>query len=749
MAKNLKKPVRQKKPVQPVTEEITEYIYEDEMKQSFMDYSMTVITDRALPDVRDGFKPVHRRILYAMRSMGVTPEKPHKKSARIVGDVLGKYHPHGDTSIYDAMVRLAQPFRVRVPLVDGHGNFGSMDGDPAAAMRYTEARLTEEAMYMLRDLEKGVVDMKENFDGSEMEPVVLPAMIPQLFINGVTGIAVGMNTSIPPHNSTEMIDATLHMMKKKSVTLDELMTFVKAPDYPSGGIIINEDEMREMYRTGQGKVIIRSKMSTEPGQYGKTNIIIEEIPYTYSGNKEKLVNDIINMVINTKKLPEISDIRDESSKELRIVIEVKKGVDVDKFLHKLYRVTGLQDQDNYRFIALVNGRPEYVGLVEYLQHFIDFQKEVYTKRYQYLLPKAENRKELLEGLIGAIPVIDTIIEVVRGSNDVKQMKACLTSGDTTGITFSLKKNEKVATKLSFTPMQAQAILDMKLQKLGKLEMLQIEKEFEAVCKEIAFYQEVLSDEKKLMKEIQKTLQEYKKKHPQERKTAVTTKETKVYKEEVKVVDVTVQVDKFGYVKALEGQPDEQDATVRQTLKVKSDDKIVALTTDGMAVQLKVTDVPKAKAKDRGKPLQALTNMEKTEAGIFIEPLSTLLTSNLLIVTKQGLVKRVEGKEFETNRSSILAHKLDKEDKVIFVGKDNEEDIVLVSKEGRVLRFASSEIPFTKRNAKGVVGMKLKDGDELEACHILTENTEEIVVQNAPLSIQDVETSKRARTGKKY
>lgn len=736
-----------KKAVTPIREEITDYSYEDEMKQSFMDYSMTVITDRALPDVRDGFKPVHRRILYAMRAMNVTPDKPHKKSARIVGDVLGKYHPHGDTAVYDAMVRLSQAFRVRVPLVDGHGNFGSIDGDSPAAMRYTEARLTEEALYMLRDLEKGVVDMKENFDGSEQEPVVLPAMVPQLFINGTTGIAVGMNTNIPSHNPSEIIDATLHLIKKPKATLDDLMAYVKSPDYPSGGIIINADEMREMYETGKGKVVIRSKISVEPGQYGKTNLIVEEIPYSYSGNKEKLVNDIIDMVINTKKLPEISDVRDESSKEIRIVIEVKKGVDTNKFLHKLYRITGLQDQENYRFIALVDGKPEYIGLVDYLHHFLAFQKEVYTKRYQYLLPKAEARKELLEGFINAVPVMDAIIEVVRGAKDVKQMKACLVDGDVTGIDFTLKKHEKTASKFQFTPTQAQAILDMKLQKLGKLEVMQIQKEYDALVKEIEFYQAVLSDEKKLMKEIQKTLQEYKKKFSQERKTVVTNKETKVYKEEVKIVDVTVQVDKFGYVKALEGQADESDETVRQTLQVKSDDKLVALTADGMAVQLKIADVPKAKAKDRGKPLQALTTMEKTDAGLYIEPLSTLLTSTLLIVTKKGFVKRVEGKEFETNRSSILAHKLEDEDKVTQVMSDNGKDLVLVSKEGRVLRFPTAEIPLAKRNAKGVVGLKLKEGDEISSCTLIDVNTKTVSVDGQEIQVSEIEQSKRARTGK--
>lgn len=741
---------RQKKTVKKIiNEEITDYVFEDEMKQSFMDYSMTVITDRALPDVRDGFKPVHRRILFAMRSLGMTPDKPYKKSARIVGDVLGKYHPHGDSSIYQAMVRLSQNFRVGVPLIDGHGNFGSIDGDGAAAMRYTEARLSEEALYMLKDLEKGVVDMKENFDGSELEPVVLPATIPQLFINGVGGIAVGMNTNIPPHNVTEMIDATLFKMKKKDATLEELMQFVPAPDYPSGGTLINADEMKELYATGQGKAILRSKIDIEPGQYGKTNLIVTEIPYTYSGNKEKLVNDMIDLVIETKKIQEISDIRDESSKEgIRIFIEVKKGVDIEKFLHKLYRLTGLQDQDSYRFIALVDGRPEYVGLSEYLDHFIKFQKEVYTKRYQYLLPKALTKRELLEGLIGAVPVIDTIIEIVRGATDVKQMKACLTNGQTDGITFSMKKHEKLASKLSFTTMQAQAILDMKLQKLGRLELLQIETELEAIRKEISFYENVLSDEKKLMKEVQKTLMEFKKKHGRPRKTVVTNKETKIYKQEVPVVDVTIQIDKFGYVKALEGSSGDSDMTIRQTLNVKSDDRLVVLTTDGMAVQLKVNDTPKAKAKERGKPLQVLTTMDKTEAPLFVEPLSSLLETQVVLVTKSGLVKRIDGKEFGTNRSSILAQKLDGGDKLSYVTTvQSGEELVLLSTADKALRFKIDEIPLAKRNAKGVVGMKLKDGEQIVEAYVINKMTESSLVSENGIQFSSIEPSKRGRTGK--
>lgn len=742
------------KETKPVTieENIIDYPYEDEMKNSYLDYSMSVILSRALPDARDGLKPVHRRILYGMKEMGVTHEKPHKKSARIVGQVLGLYHPHGDSSVYNAMVRLSQLFKVRIPLVDGHGNFGSIDGDSPAAMRYTEARLSEQAQFLLQDLEKGLVDMKENFDASEQEPVVLPALIPQLYMNGTSGIAVGMRTNIPPHNPTELVEAVQLKLKKPKASLDDLLAIVKGPDFPTGGVIVNQKELRSIYETGEGKAIIRSKIDIEPGQYGKTNLIVTEIPFTYSGNKEKLVNDIINQV-NDKKLTELTDVRDESSKDgIRIFLEVRKGVDVDKLLHKLYRITGLQAQESYQCLALVDGRPEMLGLSEYLDIFIKFQKEIYTKKYQYLLPKAHAKIELLEGLIGAIPVIESIIEVVRGSSDIKQMKDCLMTGNTEGITFNLKKNEKTAKAFQFTERQAQAILDMKLQKLGRLERLQLEQEYNALSKEIDFYEEVLSDEKKLVREINKVLNEFKKKFGNERLTDIVNQETRVFKKEVKIDDVSVQLDKFGYVKILEGAPDKTDTNVRETFEVKSNDRLVVMTSDGMAVQLKVEQIPRGKAKDKGKPLQVLTAMDKTEAPLFVYPLSVLEKETVLFMTKQGMTKRVEGKEFTTNRASIVAHKLEDEDKIMHAGLVSEKDeLILESNDRRVLRFKANEIPLAKRNAKGVVAMKLKEGDYIRSSHTVSPSKKEasIHVLGKEIPLSEIEHSKRARTGKQY
>lgn len=735
-------------------EEVIEFVYEDEMKQSYLDYGMSVINSRALPDVRDGLKPVHRRILFGMKEMGITPDKPYKKSARIVGQVLGLYHPHGDSSVYSAMVRLSQDFKMKVPLIDGHGNFGSIDGDSPAAMRYTEARLANQALYLLQDLEKGVVEMKENFDSSEMEPVVLPALVPQLFMNGTSGIAVGMRTSIPPHNTSELIDATLLLLKKPGATLDELLEYVKGPDYPSGGTIINADELRTLYETGHGKAVIRSKIEVEASKYGKTNLIVTEIPYPYSGSKEKLVNDIIERV-NDKRLKELTDVRDESSKEgIRLLLEVNKGVDVEKLLHKIYKLTGLQEQESYQCLALVNGKPETLGLLEYLNEFISFQKEIYRKRFEYLLPKAEAKRELLAGLMGAIPVIETIIEVVRGATDVKQMKECLMTGQTAGISFKLKKNEKTASLFHFTERQAQAILDMRLQKLGRLELLQIQTEYDLLATEIAEYEEILSNEKRLMKEIQKTLTEFKKMYGAPRKTVISNKETKVFEQEVQIDDLVVQLDKYGYVKALEGNADETDENVRETFHIKSNDRLVVWTSDGSAVQLKAGDIPRAKAKDKGKPLQVLTAMKKTEAPLFVLPYSALETTTLLLLTKSGFTKRVEGAEFLTNRSQILAHKLDADDRMLFAGSvDAKAHLLLTSEEGRVLRFKTSEIPLAKRNAKGVIAMKLKENGTLTTAQLVEANpkantsspTVHVVGKEMPLN--DITVSKRAGAGK--
>ena len=440
-------------------ENVIQLDFAEEMKNSYRDYAMSVIVDRALPDVRDGLKPVQRRILYAMKELGLSPDKPHRKSARIVGDTMGKYHPHGDSSIYDALVHMTEEYSLNAPLVDGHGNFGSIDGDGAAAMRYTEARLSTAAMTMLDNLEKGLVDFMPNFDDSEKEPVVLPAMLPNLLINGTTGIAVGMATNIPPHNPGEVIDAVIAYMDRPGISIDKLMDYVPAPDFPTGGTIVNASQMRDIYERGEGRIRLRAKTEIEKGENGRKNIIITEIPYTISGNKAKLVETLVNLA-REKVFDEIYDVRDESSKEgIRIVVEVKKDRDINNLLNGLYKKTQMEDTYGVNLLAIKpesdgTSQPKVFNLKSMIEEFVLFQEDLYTKEYQFLLAKAKKRLEIVEGLMKATDVIDLIIEILRGSSSVKQAKQCLIQGVTEGIRFKSQASEKEAATLLFTEPQA-------------------------------------------------------------------------------------------------------------------------------------------------------------------------------------------------------------------------------------------------------------------------------------------------------
>ena len=454
------------------TDNIIQLDFSEEMKNSYRDYAMSVIVDRALPDVRDGLKPVQRRILYAMKELGLSPDKPHRKSARIVGDTMGKYHPHGDSSIYDALVHMTENYSLNAPLVDGHGNFGSIDGDGAAAMRYTEARLSPAAMTMLENLEKGLVPFAPNFDDSEKEPRVLPAMMPNLLINGTTGIAVGMATNIPPHNPGEVIDAVIAYMDRPGISVDKLMDYVPAPDFPTGGIIVNASEMREIYERGEGRIRLRARTEVEKGDNGRKNIVITEIPYTISGNKAKLVENLASLS-REKVFDEIYDVRDESSKEgVRIVIEVKKDRDIENLLNGLYKKTQMEDTYSVNLLAIKpssdesgSGQPKVFNLKSMIEEFVLFQEDLYTREHQFLLEKAKKRLEIVEGLMKATDVIDLIIEILRGSSSVKQAKGCLIEGITDGIKFKSPESERQAKKLLFTENQADAILAMPLSKL--------------------------------------------------------------------------------------------------------------------------------------------------------------------------------------------------------------------------------------------------------------------------------------------
>ena len=657
-------------------ENIIQLDFSEEMKTSYRDYAMSVIVARALPDVRDGLKPVQRRILYAMKELGLSPDKPHRKSARIVGDTMGKYHPHGDSSIYDALVHMTEDYSLNAPLVDGHGNFGSIDGDGAAAMRYTEARLSKPGMMLLDNLDKGLVDFLPNFDDSEKEPAVLPATLPNLLINGTTGIAVGMATNIPPHNPTEVIDAVIAYMDRPGISIDKLMDYIPAPDFPTGGIVINASDMRDIYEKGEGKIRLRARTEIEKGDAGRTNIVITEIPYTISGNKLKLVESLAALA-KDKVFDEIYDVRDESSKEgIRIVVEVKKGRDIANLLNGLYKKSQMEDTYGVNLLAIRptengTGQPKVFNLKSLIEEFVLFQEDLYTREYQFLLEKAKKRLEIVEGLMKATDVIDLIIEILRGSSSVKQAKSCLIEGITEGIKFKSRESEKEAATLSFTENQADAILAMQLSKLIGLEILKLHEENNTLVANIAEYEKVLSDSKELYKVIKGRLREFKKIFNSPRRTSLMDTVAKAYVEKVVIEDLYVCFDRFGYTKAIDAAAfgrasEETKKDFSFVLKIKNTDKLCIFTDKGNMHQVKMEKVPRCKMKDKGTLIHSLCKMENDEEGLLYVSFEELFESILLFVTKNGYIKLVSGAEFETGRQMIAATKLDADDEVVGV-----------------------------------------------------------------------------------
>ena len=642
--------------------------FSEEMKTSYRDYAVSVIRARALPDVRDGLKPVQRRILYAMKELGLSPDKPHRKSARIVGDTMGKYHPHGDSSIYDALVHMTEEYSLNLPLVDGHGNFGSIDGDGAAAMRYTEARLSPAAMTMLDNLEKGLVEFDPNFDESEKEPQVLPAMVPNLLINGTTGIAVGMATNIPTHNPGEVIDAVIACMDRPGISVQKLMDYIPGPDFPTGGIITNASELANIYETGEGKIKVRAKTVIEKGDNGRTNIVITEIPYTVSGNKTKLVESISGLM-KDKVFDEIYDVQDVSSKEgIRIVIEVKKDRDVQNLLNGLYKKTQMEDTYGVNLLAIRDGEPHTFNLKSMIEEFILFQEDLYTKEYKFLCAKAKKRLEVVAGLMKATDVIDLIIEILRGSSSVKQAKSCLIEGKTEGIRFKTEGAEEQAKTLLFTEIQADAILSMQLSKLIGLEILKLHEENETLLKNIEEYEKILSDTKELYKVIKTRLRSYKKMFARERRTELTDDVAKAYVEEVKVEDVCICLDRFGYAKCLDAAAfgrasDDAKKEFAQVVMMKSTDKLCLFTNKGNMHQIKCDKIPRCKMRDKGTLVHNLCKMTNDEDALLYISFEQLFESMLFFSTKSGFVKLVSGAEFETNRLQVAATKLDEGDEV--------------------------------------------------------------------------------------
>ena len=703
---------------------IIQHEIHDEMRDSYIDYAMSVIVGRALPDVRDGMKPVHRRILYGMSQLGVTPEKPYKKSARIVGEVMGKYHPHGDSSIYDAMVRMAQDFSMRCPLVDGHGNFGSIDGDGAAAQRYTEARMSYFALQMLRDIEKETVNFIPNFDGEEKEPVVLPSRYPNLLVNGSNGIAVGMATSIPPHNLTEIIDATVRIIDEPECTVDDLIKIVQGPDFPTGAQILGKSGIRDAYRTGTGKIKVRAVCEIEETSRGKTRIIVSEIPYTV--NKARLIEKIADL-IKDKKIDGISDIRDESNREgMRIVIELKRDANPQITLNQLYKHTQMQDNFSCIMIALVDGQPKLLNLYEMLSEYIKFQKEVVTRRTEFDLKKAEARAHILEGLRIALDNIDEIIKIIRSSyNDAK---------------------EKLMERFGLSEIQAQAILDMRLARLQGLEREKLEKEYSELMDRIAYFKAILSDESMLMGVIKAELLEVRDKWGDERRTKLSPDASDFEDEDlIEEEKVAVTLTHLGYIKrvpadtykaqrrggkGIMGITTRENDFVKDLIMTSTHDYLMFFTNTGKAHKLKAFEVPEASRTARGTPAVNFLSLLQKERITALIPVKEFLEEKYLIaVTKQGSIKKTPLSEYDTNRTSgIIAIKLKDDDRLIDVKQTTgNNSVIIVTKKGKCICFSEKDVRAMGRVAGGVCAIKLDKDDEVVSMSLVDPDQELLVV----------------------
>ena len=704
-------------------EQIIRTEYSEVMQKSFIDYAMSVIVSRALPDVRDGLKPVHRRTLYDMYELGIRYDRPYRKCARIVGDTMGKYHPHGDISIYEALVVMAQDFKKELPLVDGHGNFGSIEGDGAAAMRYTEARLqkvTQEAF--LADLDKNVVDFVPNFDETEKEPSVLPVRIPNILVNGADGIAVGMATSIPSHNLGEVIDGVKAMIKDGKITTEGLMEYIKGPDFPTGGIVVNKDELSEIYRTGTGKLRIRGRVSVEKGKNGRERLVITEIPYTMMGaNIGKFLNDVAGLV-ESKKTSDIVDISNQSSKEgIRIVLELRKNADTQQLINMLYKKTRLEDTFGVNMLVVADGRPEVLGLREILERHIDFRFELAQRKYRTLLEREQEKREIQEGLIKACDVIDLIIEILRGSQNQKQAKECLISGKTEGIRFRRAASEKAARSLRFTEKQATAILEMRLYRLIGLEIQALMKEHEATMKNIAEYEDILNNYKSMARVIIKDLDNLKKEFAVPRKTSIENAQAAVYEEKgPEEMEVAFLMDRFGYCRTMdtgtyERNKEAADAESRYVIRCLNTDRICVFTDKGRQHLIKVMDVPFGKFRDKGTPIDNLCNYSSEEERfVYVQCMEKVRESVLLFATSMGMLKKVEGAEFDVSKRTIAATKLTEGDALVSVMcMEENQGLVLQTRNGYFLKLDPAEIPVKKKAAAGVRGIRLTAGDQVE------------------------------------
>ena len=791
-----------------MAEQIIKTEYSEVMQKSYIDYAMSVICARALPDARDGLKPVQRRVLYAMDQLGLSHDKPHRKSARIVGDTMGKYHPHGDSSIYETLVVLAQQFKKGMALVDGHGNFGSIEGDGAAAMRYTEAKLQKftEDVY-LADLNKDVVDFVPNFDETEKEPQVLPVRVPNLLVNGAEGIAVGMTTNIPTHNLGEVVDAVIAYMDKNSITTEELMKIIPGPDFPTGGIVANKSDLPKIYETGTGKIKLRGKLEFEKGKgREKDKLVVTEIPYTMIGTGiSKFISDVIDLV-ETKKTNDIVDISNASNKDgIRIVLELKKGADVEKLTNMLYKKTKLEDTFGVNMLAIADGRPEVMGLKQIIKYSVDFQYELATRKYTTLLNKALEQKEVKEGLIKATNIIDLIIEIIRGCQSQKQVKDCLVNGNTEGIKFKNPESALLAGNLSFTERQAQAILDLRLAKLIGLEIMALQKEYEELVNQIADYEEILNSKRAMTNAIKKDLRAIKKEYNRPRRTLIEDGKEAVFDENAFVEQEVVFVqDKFGYAKLLEPAAFDRNiesvtANNKYYFNCMNTDTICIFTDNGNVHQIKVQNIPTKKVREKGVPIDNLGNYSSQGENIIaLMSFDMIKDKKLLFTTKKGMIKLVDGSEFETNRKTVAATKLGKDDELVSVvitrvsekevvedtkmpialsgGSDDfemldyeqmeftnmdtdnhqekelqytREILVLQTNDGIFLRFPIKEVPELKKATLGVKGIKLNAEDFVTHVYLLDIGDNEVVeYKGKQVELRKLKIGKRGTKGVK-
>ena len=737
-----------------IIEDIVPTDYCDEMSAAFIDYAVSVITDRALPDVRDGLKPVHRRILWAMKNLGLSSTGDYKKAARVVGETMGKYHPHGDASIYDAMVHMAQDWCYNHPLVDGHGNFGSVEGDDAAASRYTEARLsaiTEDIL--LSDLDKDVVDFVPNFDNKEKEPTILPACVPNILISGTDGIAVGMASKMPTHNLGEVIDATVVLIEKPKMKEEQVLEYIKGPDFATGGIIVNKSDLPEIYKNGAGRIRVRARVKTENGDRGKINIVVTEIPFTMIGCIDKFMDTVADLV-RAKVMPDVMDIKNFSGKEgVRIVVELRKGADVEHNINLLYKKAKLEDTFGYNAVLLSSGVPYQMSLLRILTEFVDFYRETMTRKYKNLLAREKKSAEVKEGLITAVDCINTIIEVFRGSTVVPMAKKCLMKGITDGIKFKTKRCEKIAKSFCFTEIQADAILEMKLQKLIGLEMTTLMKELDKCKKNIELYGGLLSSKTKMNNKMKADLLEIKKKYAVKRKTEILDAEAIVLKKpEIKEEKVYALVNRFGYIKLVdeatfERNKENVNKDYRYICEVMNTGKLYIFTEGGKCHQIKVLSVPMGRYNDKGVPLEQVSGLSTDEVAICV--ISDYKSKQkLLFATEQGMVKRVSLSEFDSTRKTMDSTKLTEKDKLVFVGFiSDKQSVVMISKNKMCVVFDCASVKLLKKTSVGIIGMKF-DKDDKAAFITVTDEDGAFVWDEKQYNMNTISTGKRATKGKK-